>query len=113
MKKEEIENIINKYQSEKEQNRASYRRMKKRVEEDKYKVFIDNRPKFWKEVKNDTSWVELEFCPEECKSSKGDLKKFFRTKMSAESNCLPNQTVYMCKNYQEIDGYHIATKIKL
>ena len=87
--------------------------MKKRVEEDKNKIFIDNRPKFWKEVKNDTSWVELEFCPEECKSSKGDLKKFFRNKMSAESNCLPNQTVYMCKNNQEIDGYHITTKIKL
>ena len=42
MKKEEIENIINKYQSEKEQNRASYRRMKKRIEEDKYKVYIEN-----------------------------------------------------------------------
>ena len=41
MKKDEIENIINKYKSEKEQNRASYRRMKKRVEEDKNKIFID------------------------------------------------------------------------
>ena len=53
MKKDEIENIINKYKSEKEQNRASHRRMKKRIEEDKKKIYIDNRPKFWKEVKAD------------------------------------------------------------
>jgi len=112
MKKDEIENIINKYKSEKEQNRASHRRMKKRIEEDKKRIYIDNRPKFWKEVKADKSWVELEFCPDDCKSSKGDLKKFFRNEKYAEMNCLPNQTIYMCSNSQGIEGYHITSKIK-
>lgn len=113
MKKSEIESIINKYQTVKEQNRASYRRIKKRVLEEKNKHYIDNRPKYWKKIKEDKNWVELEFCPNECKSKKGELKKFFKTKQSAENNSLPNQTVYLCNNQENILGYHITTNLKL
>lgn len=67
----------------------------------------DKERAYWKNVKSQSNWHELEFCPLSCKSRKGNLKKFYQYSSEANKHLFQNQKVYKCKNTY-IVGYHIS-----
>ena len=71
-------------------------------------VYINpDKKEYWKNVKSQSSWHELEFCPLSCKSREGSLKKFYQYSSEANKHLFQNQKVYKCRNTY-IVGFHIS-----
>ncbi len=81
---------------------------RRKREKKKQKNIVQDKTKiFWQNVKTQSNWHELEFCPLNCKSRDGNLKKFYQTDSDAKKYLFQNQKIYRCKN-KYIVGYHIS-----